>query len=177
MLLTNIAGGNMRKMLGSMLCLVLLGLSLLLLLPSHLSQPPQSEERMIKLYRVFQSEAGTRGCLVLPSGKAWHTLELPWLFNERNVSCIPEGDYEFFRRGEKWQAEEVPGRSGIQIHVGNNLADTTGCILVGGGISVISDKFFLWESKLALREFNKELKGNEKINIVIVDAFKLGVRC
>jgi hypothetical protein len=132
---------------------------------------------MIKLFRVYQSEAGTRGCLVLPSGKAWHTLELPWSFNERNVSCIPEGDYEFFKRGDRWQAEEVPGRSGIQIHVGNNLADTTGCILVGGGISVISDKFFLWESKLALKEFNKELSGNEKINIVIVDAFKFGMRC
>jgi hypothetical protein len=73
------------------------------------------------------------------------TLELPWLDNQRNVSCIPEGYYDVdFRTSAKYPkhfiVNDVPGRSFILIHQGNyagslnpksGKSDIRGCILVG----------------------------------------------
>lgn len=64
-------------------------------------------------------------------------LELPWLGNQRNISCIPEGEYSTVHhtrpsgRGEALLVENVPGRSGILFHAGNVPSDTRGCPLVG----------------------------------------------
>ena len=73
------------------------------------------------------------------------TLELPWLDNQRNVSCIPEGIYTTSRHqspnfGLCFHVQDVPGRSHILIHAGNYVGsinpktgtpDTRGCILPG----------------------------------------------
>ena len=65
------------------------------------------------------------------------TLELPYLNNKKNISCIPPGEY-FVRKhdspmfGKVFHVFEVPGRSEILIHKGNySSSDTEGCILVG----------------------------------------------
>ncbi len=64
------------------------------------------------------------------------TLERPWIFNERKVSCIPTGTYLVKRHispkfGECFKVQDVKGRSDILIHSGNVVKDTLGCILVG----------------------------------------------
>jgi len=76
------------------------------------------------------------------------TAELPWKGNERNVSCIPAGQYlcEFGPTGKTvggmsswYHVRDVSGRSGILIHVGNWAGDKSagyhtdseGCILAG----------------------------------------------
>lgn len=75
------------------------------------------------------------------AGHKWYcpTLELPWLGNESNRSCIPEGDYTYRvapspSRGRNviW-IDKVPQRSAIQIHEGNYTNQIRGCILVGDG--------------------------------------------
>lgn len=63
-------------------------------------------------------------------------LELPWLDNRRNVSCIPTGRYKAKKykspnNGDTFLLENVPGRSLIQIHAGNFYTDIRGCILPG----------------------------------------------
>lgn len=87
------------------------------------------------LHRESRSEKikGTVGHL---AGLGIFTLELPWLENKKAVSCIPVGEYLMvwgwsprFRRNF-WRIG-VPGRTGILIHKGNTLKDTSGCILVG----------------------------------------------
>jgi hypothetical protein len=52
------------------------------------------------------------------------SLELPWLNNERKVSCIPAGTYDCERiqhpkYGHCWLVKDVPGRDGILLHIGN----------------------------------------------------------
>lgn len=70
------------------------------------------------------------------------TLELPYLNNRPNVSCIPEGKYKAVLTQDRYshsgmaipltlEVLDVPGRSGILFHIGNYLQDTQGCILVG----------------------------------------------
>ena len=64
------------------------------------------------------------------------TLERPWIFNERRVSCIPTGTYLVKRHispkfGECFKIQDVKGRSDILIHSGNVVNDTLGCVLVG----------------------------------------------
>ncbi len=64
------------------------------------------------------------------------TMELPWLDNQRRVSCIPKGTYKAVRHnspkfGETFWIQDVPGRSEILIHKGNYTKDTLGCILPG----------------------------------------------
>lgn len=68
------------------------------------------------------------------------TLELKWMGNIRNLSCIPEGSYKVKKiirpdgRNGLW-IQDVQGRTSILIHSGNYGAgdhvDIQGCILVG----------------------------------------------
>lgn len=65
------------------------------------------------------------------------TLELPWLNNQQDISCIPAGRYplvweyssKFNRR--LWELKQVPNRSEIKFHVANYHRELNGCIGVG----------------------------------------------
>jgi hypothetical protein len=59
------------------------------------------------------------------------TLELPWLDNQRNISCIPAGQYPIRVEGKRIRVLDVPGRDGILIHVANKPSELRGCIAVG----------------------------------------------
>lgn len=77
---------------------------------------------------------GTNGTLFSSEKFLCHTIELPWLNNKRNISCIPEGTYEIIPRFSKrfqnhLNIKNVKGRSLILFHPGNNaLKDLEGCI-------------------------------------------------
>ena len=64
------------------------------------------------------------------------TLELPYLNNQKQVSCIPTGQYIVKKHnsptfGKTFHVLNVEGRSEILIHKGNFNRDTKGCILLG----------------------------------------------
>ncbi len=77
---------------------------------------------------------GTNGELWYGDHLICHTIELPWLNNQRNISCIPEGTYKLQKRfAEKFQwhlvLTKVPGRQLILMHTANNaLLQLRGCI-------------------------------------------------
>lgn len=75
------------------------------------------------------------GILTIDGFKCF-TLELPDLDNQKNISCIPPGEYAYYRResphnGHVLELRDVPNRDYIQIHAGNFTRQTQGCILVG----------------------------------------------
>lgn len=72
------------------------------------------------------------------------TLELPYLDNAENISCIPEGIYlcEIYTspsKGEVYKLRYVVGRTFIEIHAGNFYTDIRGCILVGEEFTYINN--------------------------------------
>jgi hypothetical protein len=69
-------------------------------------------------------------------------LELPWLGNQANYSCIPVGEYQCelgrsAHLGDVIRVKDVVGRSGILIHVGNYTRQIQGCLLVGRGLQFL----------------------------------------
>lgn len=65
-----------------------------------------------------------------------YTLELPYINNQNNISCIPTGRYKIVKHiSPKFKLcfliKNVKDRENILIHAGNYTKDTQGCILVG----------------------------------------------
>ena len=101
----------------------------------------------LTIARIKENEFGTWG--VLSINYPYYqpiavTLELNWKDNKKNISCIPVGTYDIFRRKRKsgkyvYQFKNVPNRSFIQIHTGNYPHDIKGCVLVGEKFSFIKN--------------------------------------
>lgn len=103
---------------------------------------------MPTLLRLVQTSLFTKGVLIYDNDILCHTLELPWNYNQRNISCIPTGVYDVSKSnsddlGPVFRFSSVLNRTGILIHVGNTTKDTRGCILVGleaNSIGVVNSK-------------------------------------
>lgn len=95
---------------------------------------------MINIKRWYHKDC-TLGRLSV-GGFQCFTLELPWLENQRGVSCVPRGKYKAFKRNSQKNGlvvefRSVPDRSSIQIHSGNYTRQIEGCILVGSSIAFL----------------------------------------
>ena len=140
------------------------------------TQPIQSNLNQINLLLIRNtfSEQSTIGELFLNGERMCDTLENPWKYNQRNISCIPEGEYKVRLRLARESAtrdylhllvQDVPDRDWILFHRGNSAKDTSGCILVGLG----SQQDFVQNSTLAMDLLMKELinLGGKNINLII----------
>ncbi len=123
---------------------------------------------IVDIIRVVQSDQGTFGVLLLQGEAFCVTLERDWKNNERNVSCIPLGEYlcqrtKSWRFGDAFMVRKVPGRSHILLHKGNKIKNTSGCILLGRQFG----KRRIDKSRKAFNAFMAKLKGKEtfKLNI------------
>jgi hypothetical protein len=87
----------------------------------------------ILLQRTYFKE-GTNSALFYNGKFLGFAIELPWLNNQRSVSCIPEGEYELKARySQKFSHHlhivNVEGRSLILLHPANNAKrELRGCI-------------------------------------------------
>jgi len=126
------------------------------------------------LIRDMFTENSTIGELFVNGERFCDTLENPWLDNQRNISCIPEGKYKVRLRLPRESAtrdyihllvQDVPNRDYILFHIGNTAKDTRGCILVGQG----SEQDVVYNSALAMDLVIKEILnlGGENINLII----------
>ena len=126
------------------------------------------------LIRDTFSKESTIGELFLNGERICDTLENPWLDNQRNISCIPEGEYKVRLRLPRESAtrdyihllvKDVPNRDWILFHRWNSAKDSRGCVLVGLG----SQQDFVSNSTLAMDLLIKEIinLGAENIKLII----------
>ncbi len=123
---------------------------------------------LLTLTRTHSDQA-TFGILANAMYALCITLELPWLNNHPQTSCIPPGKYHCVAHNSAdhpntWEITNVPGRSEILLHEGNFLKNTLGCILVG-------DKFsgsgpVILDSDNTLNNLRKILPPEFDLNIV-----------
>lgn len=133
----------------------------------------------IELKRAYLDNS-TIGKMVMPSGKIFDTIELPWKENKNKISCIPEGTYTLKKRvsgivnrttkgkhAEGWEVTKVDGRTFIMIHIGNTVDNFEGCIGIGHGLGVINNQWAILNSSKAFDEFMNEMKENEEWELII----------
>lgn len=155
----------------------------------------------MKLLRKYYKNF-TAGDLILKeyvpelAGNSLKTLELPYLNNTPNVSCIPEGIYKIRlhispKFGPCIAIISVPERSNILIHPGNSVASFTymdgyekahtykveskGCILPGTELYKVTDTNFnsqalVFNSKKALDVLMKYIRKTQDTVIEITKA-------
>lgn len=88
---------------------------------------------VLVLKRTYFPE-GTQGVLEWNGTIVCYAIELPWLENQRRISCIPEGEYILQKRfspkfGWHLHLMNVQGRDLILIHPANDAKkELLGCI-------------------------------------------------
>ena len=111
---------------------------------------------VLLLHRTYYAN-GVNGELYINGQFICHTIELPWLNNQPENSCIPEGTYVLEKRWSPkylWHLHitGVKGRSLILIHPANNAAkELRGCI---EPVSQLSGQGKGINSKIACQKLN-----------------------
>lgn len=130
----------------------------------------------MKLQRDDQTAERTFGQLLDDDGTVLcQTLELPWRDNQHKISCIPAGTYPAFRFAsphigyELFQLANVPDRVGVDIHIGNTVQDTEGCILVGRLRGQIDGVDAILQSRIAFNAFMEHQAGVKRFTLDILD--------
>jgi hypothetical protein len=91
----------------------------------------------LNLRRTVFTKESTIGPLTIAEDFECFILEPSWKENRPNFSCIPPGRYRITlylspSRGDVVPLlHGVPGRTAIEIHIGNWAKDTHGCLLTG----------------------------------------------
>lgn len=139
-----------------------------------IKKPTEVKGVNLLLIRDTFTKESTIGKLFINGESFCDTLENPYINNERNISCIPEGSYKVRLRLPRESAtrdylhllvQDVPNRDWILFHIGNTAKDTSGCILVGSG----RQQDVVENSRLAMDLLIKEILnlGGENINLII----------
>jgi hypothetical protein len=134
---------------------------------------PNAKYELI-LQREASEDDGTYGTLRLPDGTTLNTLELPWMNNDPQKSCIPPGSYKCKKRpsehfGAAYEVQGVQGRSAILIHAGNAAgsvdkgmkADSKGCILLGMDRGRQGNQKVITASKAAMKLFYDKMQDQD----------------
>ena len=115
----------------------------------------------IILKRSIISNRGILGILSKGDKEIARTLERPWKDNQKDISCIPEGSYKVIRdttgRFKWWKLVNVAGRGSIEIHEGNRVDDSHGCILIGKNWTFVDNNVAIANSKVTLNALVKIL--------------------
>jgi len=142
-------------------------------------------ENIVHIFRMKRSDQGTMGVLIT-AGFQCYTLELPWRNNQRNISCIPPGEYHVRKKvspkyGKVYHVQDVPNRSCILIHSGNWAGDVNkgyrthvnGCILLGLHQGTMDGQIAVLNSRITVNRFVRHMENHDFI-LNICEQFKGG---
>jgi len=98
------------------------------------------------------------------------TLEPSWKENKILTSCIPAMVYilEPFnspKHGGCFIIKDVPKRTVVEVHIGNLIKDTLGCVIIGQNSVVIKGELGVAESRKALQELLQIIKEPRELYI------------
>ena len=140
--------------------------------------------KTVNIYRGKPTDEGTFGIVAFKE-KRWYSLELPDKNNQKNISCIPQGEYickirysPHFKRNT-YHLQNVKDRTYILIHSANLAGDKdkgyqshlNGCIALGKSRGSMKNKHgnpqrAIFTSAVAVREF-MEAMNNEDFKLII----------
>ena len=128
--------------------------------------------KIVELIRLEESEQGTIGILKIDKEVFCYTLEPADLLNKANVSCIPAQQYicqrvQSPKFGETFEITNVPGRSHILFHSGNNVTDTFGCILLGLTVGRLKGRRSILNSGKTFSTFMLTMLNESKFHLTI----------
>lgn len=123
---------------------------------------------------------GTFGTLELPDGTSLVTIECPWQNNQRNISCIPAGEYEMQKHKSPHNGNRISitsdtlgvtrygpsQRSHILMHKANLVESLEGCIAPGVRFGVIAGQWAVIDSEVAMNKI-MYLMGRDSGALVI----------
>lgn len=129
-----------------------------------------------RLVRLSSDDAGTFGQILdAENALVCVTLELPWRDNVHDESCIPPGTYTARRyhspkhRYDLFKLDDVPGRSDIELHIGNVVHDSLGCVLLGSNLGTVNGQPGITGSAAAFRRFMDRMTGVETFTLTVTD--------
>jgi hypothetical protein len=133
----------------------------------------------IEIFRLEYEDKQVLGdCAITESGKdifLAKSLERADNNNQRNISCIPQGEYlcvlEYSNRFDcdLWEIKGVPNRSECKFHSANYWHDLNGCIALGTKYLDIDNDGFrdVLSSKNTMKKFHKILEGLTEIQLIV----------
>lgn len=123
----------------------------------------QTEAHAVRgfLYPIAHTDQGLFSILDIGTD-SFYVCELPWQGNRPLVSCIPGGTYTVVRdmttdNHNWWKVLNVPGRRDIELHVGNTIADTEGCLLVGNALGTLDERWAVLDSQAGMQRLHNAL--------------------
>lgn len=125
--------------------------------------------------RAPSTNNGTFGLWSIDDAPACVTCELPWINNQKGISCIPNGIYHCIRHisakfplGNTWEVtgSMLGSRTGILIHNANDIADLEGCIATGSGFGIVNTLPAVINSVATLQMLNEKLR--ETFDLIII---------
>jgi len=131
--------------------------------------------RHFTLIRLPQHEDGTFGILldgVIEQTPFCLTVERPWLNNQKEISCIPVGEYICKRVkspkfGNTFEVTNVFNRTAILFHKGNIMDDSHGCIIIGEQFELLNGKVAVLASGKGFSEFLERTQTIEEFKLEI----------
>lgn len=136
----------------------------------------------LTLYRLHQDEHATFGQIEdAERNVLCVTLERPWVdanhdgLSDPNVSCIPSGSFTATRYHsphfgyDVFSLSGVPGRGNIELHRGNTVHDSKGCILLGTRIGDVNGERGITGSAQAFERFMDRMAGVNTFTLTVVD--------
>lgn len=127
---------------------------------------------MMYFLNRFKSDAqGTFGTITDDVGhKYCYTVELPWLDNLADKSCIPEGvyhvdQYNSPKHGDIWMLQNTAPREFVEIHPANDINDLLGCIGVGNAMGIVNGLTAVLNSQSTFKMLKSELPSSFQLTI------------